>query len=291
MVVMKYVVTNEVYTKHIVDMNYFKNALSFDRYLQLIVHNQGSATTYYKLVSEDENWSVSTPTNGELGSVGAGSMKRITSVVTRSTGIPSAPSTETLNLKIEAYSDTAYSVKAGEASFDLAMYYVDSSSEASVLKWDFDDGTTQGWTLGSRFSLSDTYSLGGGGYSAYISVTTGNNQNISYTDSMSISGVTLPATSKVFWFVHFLPRSSPGSSGVEEMRITLKVNGIDKFSYFTDIGDASVLKGKWSQIGIDISEHAGQTVGLEIEAYVHGDDYSWVKLYIDDIVIVGTDLL
>jgi len=282
MAVLTYKVTNAGYQVHVADVYYFQSSTEFDRLCKIQIQNQGSETTYYKIVSNSENWSVVYPTNGELGNVNAGSTQKFDFTIRRTAGIPSAPSSETVNLTVEAYSDSSYTNKVGELSFDLYFYYVNSSSETEVQKWDFDDNTTQGWTL-DTFTLSENYSIGAGGSSLYIGAT-----GTSNTGTASITGVSVPSTNKVYMFVHIYTTGDTG--GTHNARVTIRVNGVDE--YVAEFNPDSLgLYDQWVQVGIDVTDYTGQTVSLEVEGFVYASSGENIQMYVDDILIVGTNSL
>ena len=271
--VLTYKVTHPEYEKNIVDLAYFGSASEFSRLYRITIHNQGTSTTYYKLVSNDPNWSVTYPSNGELGSVSGGSKDSPVFKITRTAGLPSAPSTETVSLTLEAYSDSSYTNKVGEVSFSLPFYYIDSSSETEVQKWDFDDGTAQGWTL-TNCEVSSDYSIVGGGYS--IERTTSSDYG-----TISITGVSVPSTNAAFLIFHVLNRSS------SDLTAYVKINGVQRYYVYSLPSDEVGYQEKWTQFGVDLTDYVGQSISIEIGISM----YNTYGGYIDDVLVVGTNSL
>jgi len=272
--VLSYKVTNTNHQNNIVDVAYFGSATEFSRAFQIVIHNQGSTTAYYKLVSGSPDWTVSYPDNGQLGSVDAGSSTTKYFKLTRSSGVPSAPSSETVTLTLEAYSDSSYTNKVGETSFDLPFYYVNSSTETDVTKWDFDDGTAQGWSL-TNLTVDNTYSIAGGGYS--LKATSGT------TATMTKTGVSVPNTNKVFLVFHYI---FPDDYGDTEW--TIKINDVTRYDIATipqSVVNSLGYWDAWCQVGVDLTDFAGQTISIEISGF------SNQVRYIDDVVLIGTNSL
>jgi len=132
-----------------------------------------------------------------------------------------------------------------------------------VLKWDFEDGTTQGWSLGSYTSLDSssalqgTYSLK---YSKYVSGS-GN-----YTDLVaSISNIDLSTVSKPILVVMFRDNTGVGAANrPQRIRVVVK----DSTTTYVDLSvqTACLIYNYYRVAVFDLSPAAGKS-GLTIQIY------------------------
>jgi len=254
--VFSYKTEYEKHNTHIVDISRLSNETSLYHDLLLNIRNQSGTTLYYKVSASTSGWYVNYPTDGELGSINSGSARSFRAQIVRSS-IPSANTAETVTVAVEAYSDSGYTNKVGELSFDLTFVYIDSSAETEVQRWDFDDGTEQGWSItadSGSYYLSDTYSLSAGGYSVYFP--SGSSPN---GITLSRGSVSIPATNRVvLLFYTMIPSTSSFIS-----KILVKVNGETLYDFTSEGGSVT------------------------IEIYIKLGSSS--EVYIDEITIVGTD--
>ena len=243
---------------------------------KLRIKNQGTSTVYYKLTESSGTWSISSPSGGQLGSVGSGGSKIFD--ITLQRALPTSDVVETIDLTLEAYSDSGYSNLIESTSFSLTAILADIHSWPSYTKYDFDDGTDQGWSLSGYMSVSSAKSISAGGYSVRVY----NNSGGIRTTSMSKTE-TIPNTTRavLVFYVNYVSASPL-------FYISVKVNGVevykagDENSYLYS-GDTGV----WDVFGVDLSDYAGQSVTLEISLNLDNNG----EAYIDDIIFAGTDTL
>jgi len=161
-----------------------------------------------------------------------------------------------------------------------------------VMKWDFEDGTTQGWSLGaasldSSGALQGTYSLK---YSRSVS------SGYDYSDLIaSISNIDLSNVSKPILVIMLRDDSNNSNANASQ---TVRVVVKDASTTYVDLSIivASVTTGYYRVIVFDLSPAAGRS-GLTIQIY---DSYSvlgpsgyytyTVVRYYDNIMILdGAD--
>jgi len=246
---------------------------------KLKIKNQGTSTVYYKLTESSGVWSISSPSNGELGSVGSGSSKIFD--ITLQRALPTSDVVETIDLTLEAYSDSGYTNLVDSVSFSMTAILADIHSWPSYTKYDFDDGTAQGWTL-SGASIQSDKSIEASGYAVKIS--TDDTSPVSHTATLTKSE-TLPSNDRVvflFYFTAYIPHTSAKINYIQ-----IKVNGDVVFDTGATLLSTSITT--WDMIGVDLSSYAGQSVTIDIvvSCYVDKDNV----IHIDDIIIAGTDTL
>jgi hypothetical protein len=274
--------------KIFIDMTYLPDPITHQFWLT--IQNQSISALYFKIVSNIANWSVSSPTDGKLGSVDAGATGTFTPVLSRAK--PASETTDTGSLKIEAYTDSGYTNKIGEASLDVTVYIEDLETWTDILKYDFDDGTAQGWSGGS---VTSEVSVEVGGYS-YITPEVGG-----ATADKSISrSITLTNRAKVRLALYLTLRNRNASPDynltVSIGTLIVKVNGTEVFkipSTFLSVyatKGTTVYSSPWSKIALDLSAYKNQTVTITI-TYTLYSPYSltYAAAITDRIVIAGKD--
>jgi len=143
-----------------------------------------------------------------------------------------------------------------------------------VMKWDFEDGTTQGWSLGSGVSLDSTGALQGT-YSLKLTVSNPNGEYL----VASISNVDFSSVSKplLVLLVRYL-YSGPSSyaSGYNDHRVVIKIKSADGSTTYASktvyvnrsLTAYNAQNFDYTRvIVIDISEVAGIS-GTRIEIYI-----------------------
>jgi len=160
-----------------------------------------------------------------------------------------------------------------------------------VQLWDFEDGTTQGWSLGGNTVLDGSGALQGT-YSLRCSFPS--STGASSVSIASISNIDLTAVSKpiLIFLVKVVitrttaePRWNGGSvivriNGTSDIRIILHDGS------FPSIGTHTVLR----VVAVDLSQWAGQTISIELIEYQDLGYFSSGDMYIDNIIIVdGAD--
>lgn len=270
----------------VIDRTRSADPIEYTFWLQ--IHNQGTTTMYYKITTADPNWSITSPTNGELGAVDSGAtvVKKIQIQRT----LPTSDTVETPQFTVEAYSDSGYTNLIESTNFSIEFVMADIHSFPSYTKYGFDDGTEQGWTLNSTsgnvtVSISSDKSITAGGYCVKIEST---DNNVYATITLSKSE-TLPANSRVA-MVFFFNMYYRGSYSVKSPKISYIKVKVDGTVVFETSSMNLVTTTTWDMIGVDLSDYAGQTVTIEIEIYLYSIDDN-DKVYIDDIILAGTDAL
>ena len=234
----------------------------------LKIQNQGTTMVYYKLTETSGAWSITSPTDGKLGSVSSGSTATKTIGLQRA--LPTSDIVEPIDFTLEAYSDSEYSNLIESVSFSLTAILADIHSWPSYAKYDFDDGTEQGWTLSGGALVSNDKSITAGGYSIKM----GGSGNYSMSRS-----ITVPNTSRavlVFYVNVHLGRLDTLSIKVNDTKVFVGGNSYDFIPSSTTT---------WDIIGVDLSDYAGQTVVLQISFEISN------TIYIDDIIVAGTNAL
>lgn len=273
----------------VLDSTYLADPIEYS--IPILIQNQSTQDLYFKVVVGNPNWSLVSPTNGELGSVGATTSSAFGIKLQRTK--PTTDVVETIPLTIEAYTDSGYTNKVDEGSLDVNITIANIRNWANVTIYDFDDGTAQGWTLGSGWSVSNAASVQPGGYSLeYYNV-----GKATFTGSVSLT-TTLPTNAKVAMNLLMAAKFNPLSTKIVRLNyIKIKVNGNDVFMIsnmskigyeFTGASDDRIHVYDWANLGVDLSAYAGQTVTINIEVSVYSDYYAnkfWI--WIDDIIIAG----
>jgi hypothetical protein len=255
----------------------------------LLVKNQYTSTLYFKISSYIDNWTMTSPSDGKLGGISPASQSVFTIIMTREK--PSEETTDTGYFKIEVFSDSNYTVKVGEATLNVTVYIEDLENWTDVTIYDFNDGTSQGWTLSSGLSISNERSIEPTGYSIKGSITNGD------TTQYIEKTITLPNRNKVrinFYksFRFFSTSSTTRSCNYRELSV--KVNDVKVLDfpfvmiYLSIPGYASYSYGWW-KFCLDLSEYKGRSVTLRIEWKMYSEAYIYSEAYLDRIVIAGKD--
>lgn len=107
-------------------------------------YNYDSVTLYMKVDATLAGWSFVTKA---LGAIGTGGNTRLNLDDFGSRTKPAAELTETIILRLRAYTDSGYSNLKWTFERELVVVFIksDDGSWATVLSNDFDDGTVQGW--------------------------------------------------------------------------------------------------------------------------------------------------
>ena len=276
--------------KILIDLTHLPDPITHTFWLK--VQNQSVMPLYFKLLMSMPNWSIESPTNGEIGEISPASSKAISVDISRP-----KPSTEVEDdgvLTLEAYTDDLYTDKIAERSINIKALIEDLENWTDVDITDFDDGTPQGWTLSSGMSIVNDLSIEAGGYSAR----TPEQNSASGVTNYVEKGVTLPNRDKVrvSWYLAFRGRNTKTSAYRAFLQnVSVKVDDSEVFSipytivelYFS--GSKSVYAG-WFKFTADLSAYRGQTVALRIEWVNRVNiSYMYAMSWIDRIVIAGSD--
>jgi len=256
----------------------------------LLVKNQYTSTLYFKITSYVSNWIITSPSDGKLGGISPASQSVFTITITRPK--PTTETTDTGYFKIEAFSDSGYTTKVGEATLDVTIYIEDLENWTDVIIDDFNDGTPQGWILSSGVSVSSErsieatgYSLKGGVYAADVT---------QYIEK----AVTLPNRNKVrinFYVSLYALVTSDVARTATFKNFSIKANDTKVFDIPTNIisiyvpGYTSPSSAGWYKFCADLSPYKGQTITLRIEWSLSIGTYGYAYLYLDRIVIAGKD--
>lgn len=275
----------------VIDKTHIPNLVRHN--FSLWIDNTSDGTLYFKIVEELPNWVLGdtpdVPADGKLGAIAAGSSKHFIGLTERS--LPVGESEDDGRFKVECYPDDTYTGLIESHSHPTTIYIEDLESWSNVQKSDFDDGTSQGWSL-HDLGISGARSIAEGGYSLWCH---GALSDYSRTPTMTKT-IALPNTSKVRigWF--FLYRVNTDAYRTYWVKnFTLSINGevvmriLRDDIYLFYFGPNSVGELGWFKAGADISTYKGQSVEVELRAEFRGGNYSGVyaELYIDDVVIAG----
>lgn len=271
--------------------------------VHISVYNISDATLYFKILEQIPNWVINPtgeiPVDGRLGALTPGQEKHFVGLIT--SNMPVGEREDVGNFVIEAYPDDTYTGLIESHSHPTTIYIEDLENWANVQKFDFDDGTAQGWTF-NEMSISGVISVEEGGYSAYGAISKLKGTAIA-TVSL-LKSITLPSTSKVrlsfYWFYAFEGVRSPYdviSSYIKNLEVYVGGERIysclepDSYIAYKRCNHSDVYGG-WFKSGLDLSDFAGQTkdIGIYCTLYVHSpttDTWMRTKLWIDDIIIAG----
>jgi hypothetical protein len=255
----------------------------------LLVKNQYTSTLYFKISSYIDNWTMTSPSDGKLGGISPASQSVFIIIMTRPK--PSGETTDTGYFKIEVFSDSNYTVKVGEAILNVTVYIEDLENWTDVIIYDFNDGTSQGWTLSSGVSVSNDKSLEPTGYSIKGSVS-----NADVTQYIEKT-ITLPNRNKVkmnFYKSCQVRSLTAGTEYGNYRGLSIKVNNILVFEIPFKIVDVSVppygiYSAGWWKFCLDLSAYKGQTVTIRIEWKLWASTQGATNVYLDRIVIAGKD--
>jgi len=255
----------------------------------LLVKNQYTSTLYFKITSYVSNWIITSPSDGKLGGISPASQSVFTITITRPK--PTTETTDTGYFKIEAFSDSGYTTKVGEATLDVTIYIEDLENWTDVTIFDFNDGTPQEWTLSSGVSVSSERSIEATGYSIKGSVFGADaTQYIERT-------VTLPNRNKVrisFYKSCSLYNTSTSTQYGNYRELSIKVNNVPIFGIpfkIVDVtlGSYATYSAGWWKFSADLSSYKGQTVTIRIEWKLYASSVAGTNVFLDRIVIAGKD--
>jgi len=258
----------------------------------ITIQNQSISALYFKITSFISNWTVTSPTDGKLGSVGSGSTSTFTITISRS-----KPTTETIDtgyLRVEAYTDSNYTNLAGYVDLNVTIYIEDLENWTDVIINSFDDGTQQGWTLSGGLSIANDRSVEVGGYSIKSpTVSRGT------TTCTIYKTITLPNRNKVriCFYKSFSSWNTSTSTGIytKFSNLSIQINDIKVFDIPLDIitfihGVYTTINLGWYKFGADLSAYRGQNVTLKIQWNLSsGWDVLNIVSWLDRIVIAGKD--
>ena len=226
-------------------------------YYRLNIVNNRNYTIYYKITTPQSDLVLSNNT-GSISSATTGTV-----MFKIYFPIPSSPKDYIVNLNIGIYSDSSYNNMIDSGNFDLVVHFIDLNTVNVIGKWDFSDGTTQGWgnagVNGTAFA--DPYSI----------ATSTSSSGFGYVTSPS---VTLPSTGNI-WFIF---AHKPSSSSTVRVYLSFGSTTIK------DISNISIGSDQWYVFAIKITQGLGTTNSFKITFYLStGGNYG----LFDDIYIVS----
>jgi hypothetical protein len=293
--------TNDYGTDVYVDLENLPSPYTFTKSYSVL--NQSVSTLYYKaeLVEPPAGWSITSPTDGKLGSRASGARATWAVKFQRET-LPETPVDETLNVCIRVFTNSTYTTEVGTMEEELTIRFVDISSWPELQVFDFDDGELNGWDG----AIYDELSLHAGGKSCAREVIHSMDSMKSMTSTTDIScDVTLPDTNVVVFCMYVATRFVPdypnedSSGNVSNAKIMVTCDGTTKtvFSYpgtyMSFISKTKVADG-WLKFVADLSEYRGKTINLKFSTSVftkNDEQYNRtcrVYVHLDDVRIAGT---
>jgi len=190
--------------------------------------------------------------------------------------ITSYPTTDSLTITVEAYSDDTYTTLVDSQDITVNYTYVNHKDSSAVIleKWDFDDGTTQGW---SGFDGVDSGTYFSSPYSAKFNET----YTKRYLTSPTVSFTT--TTGERYW-LSFKFRLSSASADINKVEYSTDggstYNLLDSFDKTS--GSLDELVNKWICYCAKLPLPEGVTVDLKIRINAKNDNTAH---WYDDIVI------
>lgn len=120
----------------------------FDVIIPICISNNESITLYFRasLVNPPTDWVTSSV---DLGSITGGNSSCFTATFSRNAPtLTNGEYSETLTLRIAAYTDSTYTTLYGYQDVQLTINYIDHTDPSWTILYqdNFDDGTRQGWT-------------------------------------------------------------------------------------------------------------------------------------------------
>ena len=153
-----------------------------------------------------------------------------------------------------------------------------------IYKWDFEDGTTQGWALAADVNLDDSGAVQGT-YSLHRS---------GCGDVASISNVDLTSTTKPLLILtvrHIHADTSYYETNAVQITITETGTTNTLVQSLQRLHDANLQSDYYKIYVFDISNAAGKNVDIKVTIYAFGTcSASYSDTYVDNIVIIdGAD--
>lgn len=269
------------------------------------VYNVSDSTLYFKILEQIPNWVIDptgdVPLDGKLGAISPGEEKHFEGVILAD--LPLGESEDTGNFVVEAYTDAGYVNLIESHSHPTTIYIEDLESWANVQKWDFDDGSAQGWTL-DGMNVDGSYSVDVPGYCLrkYYNPDGG----LSWRSSpfyMSKS-IIFPNTNKLrlsFYFRLVVTSQSYGAklylSNLQGFLDDEKIFDCYKpeegkiLYILVTVGECPWSRDSyWVKTGFDISEYKGSTKTVKISGLMwlySRDTYGQGRILFDNIVVAG----
>lgn len=267
---------------------------------KLSILNGSSVEYWFKLFKVAAEWALGEDLPGdselELGSIGAAGTKNfeIDMVRTESPGIPVGETEESATLTLKVYSDSGYLTEVGSDDLAATLFIEDIENWTNVEKFNFEDGTAEGWSLTNMAVASDK-SIEPSGYSIAGKLVPPNITLDCYCNKT----ITFPNKNKVrvsFFYVAYCRTVAQGSSiwaRVKDLRA--EINDIERWvshcHFQAGANKAETITSGWYSCMLDASALKGQSLLLKFLFELTGGSTShcYAYLYIDRIVIAGKD--
>lgn len=263
---------------------------------QVLLQNQSSTQAiYFQATTTLSGWTITAPALGKLGAIGAGGAANVS--ITMSRARPGSDTTDTGNIRIEGFSDSDYTISLGYDDLACTVYFEETEVWLDKTIYDFAIGDFQGWgTTGwAALEVVNDKAIDVGGYSLRGS-------NIYTYGTWSISpiisrSIVLPNKTKVritFYFCYRLYTAGGAHTcWWSNPRILADSTTVTTMSSLTidSIGSYQTLEKGWFKMTADLSAYKGltKTIKFQIDCGGSGAGYGIFNLWLDRIVIAGTD--
>lgn len=262
----------------------------------MTIRNQSGQPLYFKLFNDIDNWGFGGSLPGTddvaLGAVGAGAI--LTYYIGMVRAIPEIDVVDSGNLTLKAYTDSGYSNLVASLDLPVTINVEDIESFTDVDVSNFDDGTSQGWSL-SNLSPSNDKSVEAGGYSLKGS---GGGTSVVRQASKDID---LPNRDRVraafffcykFWNnaneVHCYSVTDAEVLADDEKVFSIPV--IESLCFMGSYPSGVTVERDWLKCVADLSAFSGLTKNIKVRLSTGSDHYALpTTLWIDRIVIAGED--
>jgi len=247
--------------------------------------NKSPQLVYVRAVIDDtnSNWTFSDgTTQADLGSVDA--FGTTDKYLTIKRAVPSTDiEDEAFTLKFEFYKDSKYTQLLDTITKAMTANIVDFHSSPSGWTTSidtFDDGTVQGWSL-TNCSIDSSASINGTGYSIYYN---GGTKTIAAEKAFTIPSGISKAAVMFYWGAHTYGGYHYSGYSAYFKYVRVYINGTKVYEDYVNAGGGGHHYIGWYQVGIDLSQHAGQDVTIKIELESSVQSYSWCRMAIDDVI-------
>jgi len=261
--------------------------LNFREYWEF--QNQSTNPVYVEIEIDDPNgnWTFDDDTTlKQLGEVAGGTTKAYTLYFKRPE--PAGDVEETFTLKIRVYQDSGYTTLQYEFPYPVDVYIVDFKNNSNWTvhqEWNFDDGTPQGWSGGT---VSDRFSIEAGGY-AYANINNRSSSSGGWTGTYTntLSGYTLPTGSVVLFVGYYAVYMTKDGNYIKDFKVLFGSDVVlDLPGIFISKGSGDPQARGWYQVGINLTDYAGQTGDLKIQHAMRANPYSVSEIHFDNLMLV-----
>lgn len=254
---------------------------------QLYILNQEAATKYFKVVGITNTGGWTPGAAQELGAMGVTSNKRFDCIDLMQRTTPVAHVTEDVTIRVSRYADAGYTVWEEDRDIVITHNLIDSDAMTLVAKDDFDDGTTQDWTIAScegnsaicDINVDNTYYISTGhSLKTHLNQFTG---AIGPLHCVSIvKDFVVPNVSNAYGILNLMARRA---SAATVTGLYIYEDGIEKASLITSSGEIPV--GNWLRFVIPLTPNGTRSIKIKIcTKLVSGSVDMW--FYLDDFKVV-----